>query len=70
MYRKVIVCLITIAVMFTMTFSTGLVYADDVAETTEPEGIPIYTAKDLLGLENEDGTYYLANDIDMKELEI
>ena len=67
MYRKLIVSIITIAVMFTMTFSTGFVYADNTAKSTEPEGIPIYTAEDLLGLSNKDGVYYLANDIDLKE---
>ena len=67
MYRKLIVTILTIAVIFAMTLSTEFVYAEDVVETTEPEGIPIYTAKDLLGLKDKDGTYYLANDIDMKE---
>lgn len=67
MYRKLIVTIITIAVMFTMTFSTGFVYADDAAKPTEPEGIPIYTAEQFLSLSDRDGKYYLANDIDLKD---
>ena len=63
MKRRIFTLLLVLAVMFTMSFSTGMVYA---AET--PEGTPVSTLEELKAIENDPyGKYYLTADIEIPE---
>ena len=63
MKRRIFTLLLVLAVMFTMSLSTGMVYA---AET--PEGTPVSTLEELKAIENDPyGKYYLTADIEIPE---